>query len=497
MSKSAWMQDQQGNFSNDKNDTFDPAKGYVGIRLQQGVPLLDRDWNELEDIRRYEMMSLRKNYVGNGSPDDGFRIAAADPASSDFKIMAGRCLVDGFEAVNKPSAQDHIFYSEQPAAPALTVPADPTDPRVDTAYLDVWIEEVRSAGGSDPLQNPQDLGVETCVRHKLNWIVRVDEGKAGYTPEDFHRYYPIAEIEWADGVIVKATDIRGSVASLKTVNRDLEKLRHAVLDAWIEGGDVVWTNTANNVYSLAIQPAVCMINGKEVLYGQTTSPVLILPGRQCIVVATGDGRILTMDGAYLTLSRWLADWFSYGKFDVSKKYIPLYVFERPTVDAALTKTDLREGGAFDVLIAAVEEIDKKVAVMTGEQRITIAPIFNKYGTNPEWACGLNMTYKPSSATISYAYGLIPLNLPSGARITKFRACGNVPSGNSLNLYLGAGPVNSTAWNWFSSLYASGAFDISVGPYYNITNQKCFIYAFASGTGQIDLYGIEITYVMQA
>ena len=41
-----------GNFSNHGIDTFDPDKDYIGIRLQQGVPLLDRDWNELEDIRR-------------------------------------------------------------------------------------------------------------------------------------------------------------------------------------------------------------------------------------------------------------------------------------------------------------------------------------------------------------------------------------------------------------------------------------------------------------
>jgi hypothetical protein len=45
MSKSTWFkdEDQKGNFSNQKQDTFDPGKGYAGIRLQQGSPLLDRD----------------------------------------------------------------------------------------------------------------------------------------------------------------------------------------------------------------------------------------------------------------------------------------------------------------------------------------------------------------------------------------------------------------------------------------------------------------------
>jgi hypothetical protein len=78
MGKSYWVEDQQGNFSNKRNDTFDEKKRYVGIRLQQGVPLLDRDWNELEDIRRYEELITRREYIGNGSPDDGFKISAVN-----------------------------------------------------------------------------------------------------------------------------------------------------------------------------------------------------------------------------------------------------------------------------------------------------------------------------------------------------------------------------------------------------------------------------------
>ena len=50
-----------GNFSNHGIDTFDPDKDYIGIRLQQGVPLLDRDWNELEDIRRAAERTIRQH----------------------------------------------------------------------------------------------------------------------------------------------------------------------------------------------------------------------------------------------------------------------------------------------------------------------------------------------------------------------------------------------------------------------------------------------------
>ena len=46
-----------GNFSRNPLDRLkdSQAKHYVGVRLQQGVPLLDADWNELEDLRRLEL----------------------------------------------------------------------------------------------------------------------------------------------------------------------------------------------------------------------------------------------------------------------------------------------------------------------------------------------------------------------------------------------------------------------------------------------------------
>jgi hypothetical protein len=54
------------------------ARHYVGVRLQQGVPILDTDWNELEALRKYELQSLMRHFIGDGVPDDndGFHIKA-------------------------------------------------------------------------------------------------------------------------------------------------------------------------------------------------------------------------------------------------------------------------------------------------------------------------------------------------------------------------------------------------------------------------------------
>lgn len=64
-----------GNFSRAQR-TFDRLKHYVGVRLQQGVPIVDEDWNELEDIRKEELRAFLKWFVGDGVPvgDSGFKI---------------------------------------------------------------------------------------------------------------------------------------------------------------------------------------------------------------------------------------------------------------------------------------------------------------------------------------------------------------------------------------------------------------------------------------
>lgn len=157
----------KGNFSNNGRDTFDPLKQYIGIRLQQGVPLLDRDWNELEDIRRHFERLLRRDYIGPGVPDaESFRISAPPfHAPGDFLIAPGRCLVDGYDVTNFAP----LLYSEQPGCSPLP---RATRDEVYTAYLQAEI--VRVTSDEDPnLLNAQDINVETCVRDKLIWTVRL------------------------------------------------------------------------------------------------------------------------------------------------------------------------------------------------------------------------------------------------------------------------------------------------------------------------------------
>lgn len=156
-------------FSNRGVDTFDERKSYIGIRLQQGVPLLDRDWNELDDIRRHLERTLRQRYIGEGVPDvAGFAVTApAFPAPNDVVIAGGRCSVAGYDVWNQ---EDSVLFSE--SGDGLPLPPAPTDaPDLLTLYLEPDV--VRVDSDTDPaLANGQDVNVETCVRDRLQWTVR-------------------------------------------------------------------------------------------------------------------------------------------------------------------------------------------------------------------------------------------------------------------------------------------------------------------------------------
>ncbi|RZI53865.1 MAG: hypothetical protein EOP16_00520 [Pseudonocardia sp.] len=176
--------------------------GYVGIHIEQGVPILDRDLNLLHDLIAAGMRSLFSRYVGNGVPagvEDGFAVRAlpAEQNFNDFEITGpGRCLVGGLEvAIEGP-----VRYSKQPnirgATPpaALTTPTpDDSDPRIDTVYLDVLLVEVDSSVDTS-LANSGDVGMQTSVRLKPAWTVRVAEGVPVPDSAEGHVNYPLATI---------------------------------------------------------------------------------------------------------------------------------------------------------------------------------------------------------------------------------------------------------------------------------------------------------------
>ncbi len=211
-----------GNIS---RDTFDRIKHYVNVRLQQGVPVVDSDWNEAQDIRKDEIETFLKWFVGDGVPfgDNGFAIVAE---GNDFSIADGLCLVKGRIAVNDWTKDENhdepLRYSSQPLtdeALASIWGVDPLPPltppessATDTVYLDVWEREVNAV--EDPEIVNEVIGIETCVRTKREWAVRIWR-ESGELPEirkdqegREHYFYPLATLNWEGAGIGTITDLR-------------------------------------------------------------------------------------------------------------------------------------------------------------------------------------------------------------------------------------------------------------------------------------------------
>lgn len=93
----------RGSYSRDPKERLEDsiANHYVGVRLQQGVPLLDADWNELEDLRRYELEDLGKQVIGDGTPvgSIGFRILPTDSGAIDNIVIESAVASAGISTI--------------------------------------------------------------------------------------------------------------------------------------------------------------------------------------------------------------------------------------------------------------------------------------------------------------------------------------------------------------------------------------------------------------
>lgn len=220
--------------SNISRNTFDKLKHYVNVRMQQGVPLVDADWNEKDDIRKEQLQLFIKMFAGNGVPanNDGFNILPKAGAADEFIIKGGAngipgiCLVEGWDIRN----ESDIAYQAQPlynnaalatawaVAPLapLTVPA--TGTRTDLVYLDAWEREVGAIEDLD-LKNPA-INIETCFRLKREWVVRVAEGSAVLpaTIPAGHVFYTLATLRRTAGqpiiAVADITDLRATGLSI-------------------------------------------------------------------------------------------------------------------------------------------------------------------------------------------------------------------------------------------------------------------------------------------
>jgi hypothetical protein len=183
----------------------DPRQ-YVGVRLQQGVPVLDADWNELEDLRRMEMMALVRFFIGSGVPSgmQGFQIQSSATANN-FNIATGLMLVEGALVVGSGLTS----YTGQPNAAGLPVLNTPAGDRTDLVYLDTWEDETDGVTDDPRLINSL-IGMETAVRIERKWVVRVQENAtslAAVVKVAGHKYAELALLKRRGGAASITADM--------------------------------------------------------------------------------------------------------------------------------------------------------------------------------------------------------------------------------------------------------------------------------------------------
>ncbi len=209
---------------------------YVTLRLQQGVPVVDADWNEMEDIRRMELELLLARFIGSGVPagSDGFRISEAG-IENDFLIETGLLFLNGWLVYNAAAVQ----YSTQPhrdrngVVPALPIPLSPVAVATrELVFLDTWEQEVDSEEDDNLVD--QRIGAETAIRLERLWVVRMEPIDDTADPLDpgtipnqqpGHRYYPLATTNRPPGGQI--TD--PMITDLRRTHLTLDALTHAPL----------------------------------------------------------------------------------------------------------------------------------------------------------------------------------------------------------------------------------------------------------------------------
>lgn len=212
-------------------------KGYVGLHIQQGVPLLDRDLNLLQDLITATVRSVISRYIGNGAAAgaDGFAIQplAAPQNVQSFNISAGTAppgtaLVGGIEV----SIPADVTYQAQSSVALTTPTAAQPNPRPDLVYLDVSLIEVDGTTDTD-LNNTQDIGIETSARLKPVWVVQVAENVPIPAAPPGHVYYPLAQlmrplnVATIDATMI--TDLRQQRLTVSAMERRLRLAERLVI----------------------------------------------------------------------------------------------------------------------------------------------------------------------------------------------------------------------------------------------------------------------------
>lgn len=178
-------------------DTFDPAKHFSRVLMQQGRVTLDADPNEQTEILLRYMRLLAMDLIGpHAAPavGGGFNLSSVD---GQLVISGGRYYVDGILVENEADCA----YTSQPDYPLieddliLTEMSEPTGKSY-WLYLDVWERHITHLEDTR-IREVALGGPDTCTRSKVIWQVKALEAAASPKPMPAPEPAPVNESELA------------------------------------------------------------------------------------------------------------------------------------------------------------------------------------------------------------------------------------------------------------------------------------------------------------
>lgn len=158
----------KGDFS---RDTFDLAKHFSRVLMQQGRVQLDADSNEQTAILLHYLRTLAADligpFAGPAGADWGFEITPGE-GKDDFSIGQGRYYVDGILCENDARAVTYNTQKDFPNPPPLD------KKHKCLVYLDVWERHV-TALENDDIREKALGGADTASRAQVVWQVKVQD----------------------------------------------------------------------------------------------------------------------------------------------------------------------------------------------------------------------------------------------------------------------------------------------------------------------------------
>ncbi len=199
--------------------TFDRARHFTGVRLQQGRVQIDADWNEQVDLTTYRTVTEAVDVIGPcGAPKHHAGFAISPLAGGDFSIGAGRFYAGGWLCENDAV----VAFTAQPDLPG-TVPI--AAPGRYLVYLDVWTRHL-TALEVPAIRETALGGPDTATRTRIVWQVKLLQG---------HLLDPLPEP--ADIVVANLPYVTS--ADYHTLDRDVRYEPQLALEAGAQGLDAI------------------------------------------------------------------------------------------------------------------------------------------------------------------------------------------------------------------------------------------------------------------